>query len=141
MKPRQLSLVGCFVAGCIGSSSAPEGQRAEGTSTDAEQGAISVMQVEGVWIFAHDPDGGDDALLSGPATIRDGCLVVEDFVVVWHVDRLADASAAVTALNAGETPVMAVGGSGLSLSEGAPIEPFPADLLARCPTEKNVWFN
>ncbi len=100
---------------------------------------IEAMQINGVWVFRHDPGGGMDALHSGTPEIVEGCLYVDDTIVVWHVDRMGDAAAAVAAANAGAKPPLLIGGGGLSLDEGGDAVQIPSVITERCPT-RAVWF-
>lgn len=101
--------------------------------------AIEASQVDGVWVFSHDPAGGMDALHSGAPEIVDGCLVIDDTIVVWHVGRIDEAAAAVAAAQAGEAPPLLIAGGGLSVAEGTDPADIPAVITDRCPTGA-VWF-
>ena len=98
---------------------------------------IEARQIDDVWIFSHNPNGGGDALHTGAATIDNGCLYVDGAVVVWHVDSIDQAEATITAVQAGEQPMLSIGGGGASLEEGA--TSLPAEITDRCPTS-TVWF-
>ncbi len=98
---------------------------------------IDALQVEGVWVFSHSQAGGDDALHGGVATIENGCLYVDGAIVVWHVDGLAEAKAAIASVREGGRPELSIGGGGISLDEGA--AELPASVTQRCDTT-TVWF-
>lgn len=100
---------------------------------------IDALQIDGVWVFTHDPEGADAALHSGAPEIVNGCLVVDNTVVVWHVDRLDEADEAVAAAKAGESPQLLIGGGGISLDEGASPDEIPSIITDLCPTSA-VWF-
>ncbi len=80
-----------------------------------------------------------EALHSGTPEIVDGCLVVDNTIVVWHVDRLDEADEAVAAAKAGESPQLLIGGGGISLDEGATPDQIPSTITDLCPTSA-VWF-
>ncbi|MFQ5948588.1 MAG: hypothetical protein ACE5KX_06995 [Acidimicrobiia bacterium] len=79
------------------------------------------------------------ALHSGTPEIIDGCLVIDDTIVVWHVDRIDEAAKAIEAVKAGESPQLLIGGGGISLDEGARPDQIPTAITDRCPTSA-VWF-
>ena len=103
----------------------------------ARSDGISAQQLEGVWVFSHDPQGGDDALHSGVATIENGCLYVDGAVVVWDADRLDEAESAIASIRDGDSPQLSIGGGGISLDEGS--TELPAIIMERCDTAL-VWF-
>jgi len=80
------------------------------------------------------------ALHGGAPTIVDGCLTVDELVVVWHADRIAEARQAIAAAKAGSTTRVELGGGGMSLDEGAKASDFPAAVTKACPNAKGVWF-
>lgn len=102
-------------------------------------GGIQPLQIDGVWLFEYEPRSGDDALHGGRAEIIDGCLYVDDAIVVWAASRLDEASAVIDAINSGEKPELLIGGGGISTTEGASLGDLPAVITDRCPTEV-IWF-
>ena len=100
---------------------------------------IGALQIDGIWVFTHDPEGADAALHSGAPEIVNGCLVVDNTIVVWHVDRLDEADEAVAAAKAGESLQLIIGGGGISLDEGASPDQIPSIITDLCPTSA-VWF-
>ena len=100
---------------------------------------VEAMQIDGVWVFQHNPDGSNAAHHSGTAEVVDGCLMVDDTIVVWHVDRIDDATQAIAAIKAGDTPQLLVGGGGISIDEDASPDLIPAVINERCPT-RAVWY-
>lgn len=100
---------------------------------------IEAVQINGVWVFQHRPDVIIEALHSGFPEIRDGCLYVDDTIVVWHADRIEEAEEAVAAAKRGERPQLLIGGGGISLDEGAAPDDIPAVITERCPASA-VWF-
>ena len=90
-------------------------------------------------MFTHDPEGADAALHSGTPEIVNGCLVVDNTIVVWHVDRLDEVDEAVAAAKAGGSPQLLIGGGGISLDEGASPDQIPSIITDLCPTSA-VWF-
>lgn len=43
---------------------------------------VESLEIDGVWVFQHESSGGDDALHSGVAEIKNDCLYVDDAVAV-----------------------------------------------------------
>ena len=80
-----------------------------------------------------------DALHSGTPEIVNGCLVVDNTIVVWHFDCTDDAAEAIAAAKAGESPQLLIGGGGISLDEGATPDQIPTIITDLCPTSA-VWF-
>ena len=112
----------------------------EPTMVASPDGAdLEAIQIESVWVFQHNPEGSNAALHSGTAEIVDGCLIVDNTIVVWHVDRIDDATRAIAAIKAGDTPHLLVGGGGLSIVEGASPDLIPTFITERCPTQA-VWY-
>jgi len=111
-----------------------------GATNDAsEDEPVVALQIEGVWVFEHDPNGYYDAEHSGRADIVDGCLVVDNAVVIWHVSRRADVERVVSEVLSGMHPQIRLGGGGLSLSEGSTLDDFPAAVTEHCAVSE-VWF-
>lgn len=100
---------------------------------------IQRVQMDGTWVFFHDPESSMEALHSGVPEIVDNCLYVDSAVVVWHVDQLVSAQAAIEAVRAGRITDLIIGGGGFSLDEGATAEEIPVIISDVCPTEA-VWF-
>jgi hypothetical protein len=109
---------------------------------DSPDSGLAATQVDGVWVFQYDPQGWHEALLEGPASIVDGCLYIGDFLVVWHVDRLDELEEIIAAVQAGEQPVVAVGGFarfvGVDPDGGEPLV-LPSVIADHCSAEA-VWF-
>lgn len=103
------------------------------------EAGVEATQIDGIWVFQHQPEFAMDALHSGTPEIVDGCLVIDDTVVVWNAERLDEAASAVAAAKAGEQPQLLIGGGGLSTSEGADPALIPRVITDRCPTSA-VWF-
>jgi len=104
-----------------------------------EPGEVEAVSVDGVWVFAHDPAAAGDALHSGTPQIIDGCLVIDNTIVVWPVGALDDATAAVAAAHAGEQSALLIAGDGISTSEGTSADLIPEVITQRCPITA-VWF-
>lgn len=100
---------------------------------------IEAVQIDGVWVFSHDPMAWEAALHGGLPEIVDGCLVIGDMIVVWHVDEMDEAAAAVTAAKAGESPQLLIGGGGFGLDQAADPSRIPPVIADRC-TTRAVWF-
>ena len=105
----------------------------------AETAGIEVLLIDGVWVFQHQPEFAMAALHGGTPEIADGCLVVDNTIVVWHVDRIDEAAEAISAAKAGESPQLLVGGGGISVDEGARPDQIPTVITDQCPTSA-VWF-
>ena len=102
-------------------------------------GGIEALQIDGVWVFQHQPEAAMDALHGGTPEIVDGCLVVDNTIVVWHVDRIDAATEAIAAVKAGESTQLLIGGGGISVDEGDRPDQIPTVITDRCPTSA-VWF-
>ena len=81
----------------------------------ASPGDVRAHQVMGVRLFSNAATDYDQALLIQPAAIVSDCLLVGDFVVIWHESRLREAENAVATLKAGGTATLKVGGSGTTV--------------------------
>ena len=104
---------------------------------DGSGQSIEPVQIDGVTVFTHQNDGGEDALTGGVATIADGCLYVGDAVIVWRSDQLDEAARLIAAVVAGEAPEVTLPGGGVDVREDR-----NADISAvtdLCPT-RVVWF-
>ncbi len=101
--------------------------------------AIEAVQIDGVWVFQHEPGGGMEALHSGTPEIVDGCLVIGDMIVVWHIDRMEEAAAAVAAAKGGESTQLLIGGGGFGIDQPADPSQIPPVIADRC-TTRAVWF-
>jgi len=97
---------------------------------------IEALQIDGVWVFQYEtePDVIMEALHSGPVEIVDGCLFVEDMIVIWHPKRLSDVEAAIAAVQAGGSLELRTGGGGFSLDEGSTADEIPTVIAERCST-------
>jgi hypothetical protein len=144
-------VVAMSTAACASSSdSKPETDNTQTTTADAggaaEAGAeptislsdsdIEALQVDGVWVFRYDPNGGMTALHGGEAAIVDSCLLVGDCIMVWPFGRFGEAKDAIAAVRAGEAPMLTLGGGGQSLEEDGVL---PAVVVDHCQTTC-VWF-
>ena len=105
----------------------------------ADTAGIEALQIDGVWVFQHQPEAAMDALHGGTPEIVDGCLVVDNTIVVWHVDRIDEATEAIAAVKAGESTQLLIGGGGISVDEGDRPDQIPTVITDRCPTSA-VWF-
>ena len=118
---------------------ARDGEPVTGADTDRDQKGIEAFQIDGVWVFQHQPEVAMDALHSGTPEIVNGCLVVDNTIVVWHFDRIDEAAEAIAAAKAGESPQLLIGGGGISVDEGATPDQIPTIITDLCPTSA-VWF-
>lgn len=121
------------------STTAPDATAPDTTAGVVIVDGIAAEELDGTWLFWHRPNGGDDALLGGQASIVDGCLYIDDTIVIWHANDLARAEAVIQTVASGETPQVSVGGSGLSLDEDEDGRAIPQVILERCPT-RAVWY-
>jgi hypothetical protein len=71
--------------------------------------------------------------------LPDGCLYVDDAIVVWPTDRLDEVTAIIAAVNSGEEPDLLIGEGGISVAEGASPTDLPPVITDLCPTSV-VWF-
>lgn len=100
---------------------------------------VEPVEIDEVWVFQHNPAGGSDtALHSGVAEIKDGCLYVDDAVVVWRKSQIDQAENLIKEIRAGEQPDVRLGGGGISLDEGD--TPIPSVITDLCPT-RVVWYS
>ncbi len=118
------------IASNVSASSAPE---------EGDDVGVAATQIDGVWVFEYTPNGGMAALHSGTPQIIDGCLVIDDTIVVWDSAGLDEAAAAIAATKAGESPHLLIAGGGLSLDEGTDPSQIPNAITEKCPT-RAVWF-
>ena len=132
-----LLVVGATAAAC---SVGGGGATAEDDSPPVRSdGGIEALQIDGVWVFQHQPEAAMDALHGGTPEIVDGCLVIDNTIVVWHVDRIDEATEAIAAVKAGESTQLLIGGGGISVDEGDRPDQIPTVITDRCPTSA-VWF-
>ncbi len=119
---------GAFLVGC-------------GTADDPHLTAVEAMDIDGVWVFAFEepPTYSMDALHSGTAEVVDGCLLIDDTVIVWWSDQLADVDDILAGLAAGATVDVQLGGGGFALGEGATLDQFPDAVRSRC-TASGLWY-
>ena len=124
------------VAVAIGSSL----EAAPTVHTDRGVDAVQAVEVDGVWVFQHDPaEVSNDALHSGTPAIVNGCLVIDDAVVIWPSDQIDQAEHVVSGVLAGDVRSVTVSGGGLSLDEGATPDQLPGAVVTQCAADA-VWF-
>ncbi|MGI9665675.1 MAG: hypothetical protein ACR2N2_01045 [Acidimicrobiia bacterium] len=100
---------------------------------------VTATEVDNVWIFSHEPDAFNEALHGGEAEIRDGCLYVDNTIVVWHVDDVPAAEELIANVDAGTAEGLLIPGGGVSLDEGASAIQIPKVIRDRCSTSA-VWY-
>lgn len=105
-----------------------------------DDGGIEALQIDGVWVFEHRPESSMNALHGGTPEVVDGCLYIDNTIVVWHVDRIDQAAGAIAGVKAGKSSQLLIGGGGMSIEEGTRPDQFPTVITERCPTSA-VWFN
>ena len=111
----------------------------ESRKSAVDMAGIEAFQIDGVWVFQHQPEFSNNALHGGIPEIVDGCLVIDNTIVVWHADRIDEAAKAISAVKAGERPQLLIGGGGISIKEGTRPDQIPTGITDRCPTPA-VWF-
>lgn len=108
-----------------------------GSGLTSSASDVESLEVDGVWVFQHATSGGDDALHSGTAEIKDDCLYVDDAVVVWQEDQIDQATQLIASIKSGDEPKVSLPGGGTSLDEGE--TSLPASITDLCPT-RTVWY-
>lgn len=104
--------------------------------------AVQAIQVGDTWVFAYEetPSTSMDALTSGVVAAVDGCLEVDEAVVVWWPEQLDQVEELVAQVEAGGAPEVQLGGGGSSLAEGASPDDFPEAVREHC-TPGGVWWS
>ena len=118
------------IASNVSASSAP---------VEGDDAGVAAIQIDGVWVFEYTPNSGMAALHSGTPQIIDGCLVIDDTIVVWDSAKLDEAASAIVAAKAGERTPLLIAGGGLSLDEGTDPSQIPDTITEKCQT-RAVWF-
>jgi hypothetical protein len=109
---------------------------------DGAGGKVEAVEIDGVWLFRYSlrPDAIRlTALHGGTAEIVDGCLYVDDTVVLWPAELLDQAAELVAAAKRGERPAVTIGGGGMSLAEGSSRGDIPEVITEVCPEARAVW--
>lgn len=114
-----------------GGSAARDGGHDAG-GPDAGVG-FTERQYEGVWVFEYAPDLYLAALMTGVARIENGCLYVNDTVVVWDASRGADAEQAITLVQQGLDLEVTLGGGTWPVGDEPVFEPVRSAVNERCP--------
>jgi hypothetical protein len=135
-----IALASQSLAACSGD--ATSGAPAMGSSPPAEhrETIAQTRLVDGVYTFFHEETSWSDALLGGSAHIADGCLYVDDAVVVWPAADLSPIQTLVHWVGTRSPLVVSLGGGARTRDEGEPFELDFEELLAACPTS-TVWFS
>lgn len=132
-------LVACGAAPDAGGESAPVSVAAPTAVVSASRSpSIESSQVNGVWIFQIEPGVAQDARLQGVARVVDGCLHVDDNVVVWQSSDAQKVEALVSSLMDRPAREVVLGGGGSSLRKSSAVDAFFAELTELCPTSE-VW--
>lgn len=135
-----LMAVVILTAACTGATTDSDNvEQSAATQGSDDVSGIDAAEIDGVWVFRHEPEVFMDALHSGTPEIVNGCLMIDNTVVVWHTDTFEDATAAIAAAKAGDSSQLVISGGGLSVSEGADPAQIPDVISDRCPTDA-VWF-
>ncbi|MCK6503493.1 hypothetical protein L6R53_08865 [Myxococcota bacterium] len=103
--------------------------------------AVEAIQVGETWVFAYEdtPSLSMFALTHGTVAAPDGCLAVDDAVVVWWPEQLDQVEALVAEVEAGGAPEVQLGGGGSSLAEGGSGEDFPEAVREHCEPVAVWW--
>ena len=106
-----------------------------------ETAQVDALQLEDVWVFTYSEtqESSMDALTAGQAVVVDGCLQIDDAVVIWEDEHLSVVEEILVRINAGESLSVQVGGGGSSLDEGGALDDFPAEVLDHC-SPTGIWF-
>jgi hypothetical protein len=108
-----------------------------GSGSTSSANDLEALEIDGVWVFQHANSGGDDALHSGVAEIRNDCLYVDDAVMIWHEDQIDQAAQLIASVKSGHEPQVSLPGGGTSLDESG--TPIAASITDLCPT-RAVWY-
>lgn len=101
---------------------------------------IESSMVDGVWVFFDQPGISPDARLEGTAKIVEGCLSVDEYVVIWKKPDAAAVTTLVESLREGASTRVVLGGAGSSVM----IDSAPGDTLGelvRYCSASSVWFS
>ena len=112
-----------------------------GCDPESTESNIEAQELNGAWVFsyARAPTSQDEALHGGQAAVVDGCLEVDETVVVWYAHHLDTVEEIIGRIDKGETVELLVGGGGLSLDEGSTMDDFPDSVREHCsPTA--IWY-
>ena len=102
---------------------------------------VEAQKVNGAWVFSYadSPTSSDLALHGGQAAVVDGCLEVDDTVVIWHRHHLDTVEEIIGRIDKGETVDLSVGGGGRSLDEGDTMGDFPDIVREHC-SPSAIWY-
>ena len=142
--------VPCLVLSMVGCDETDEYQsvctEADSSTDDADGGEsrdgdeISPVCVDGVWVFEYSPDWSMDALMTGRAEIENGCLKIDNAVVIWNSETMDQAGDLVARVRSGEHPTVKMGGGGDSLDEGGSDFKVPSVIEERCAPVTGLWY-
>jgi hypothetical protein len=80
---------------------------------------IEASQIESAWVFTVEgSEGGPGAALVGVTSIVEGCLLVDDAVVVWPLSDRERAAAAIRGAREEQSSVLTIGGMVLVEANG-----------------------
>lgn len=129
-----IAVLGIVLCSCSHAASEPFEGRAIQAHVDLSSGQPNLTRRSfiGVWLFSHGPDSWEQALFSGKAAIRGGCLMVDDSVVVWEHGNLGYAESLVQALQSGESP-------SASSIVGGQSDVVPAEVAETCGAQYVIW--
>lgn len=112
---------------------------AQASNGESEPGVDS-MQIDGVWLFTYQPDGDSlDARHGGSVGIQNGCLTVDEAVVVWPASDVELAASYVRDALAGNPTEVVVGGGGFDLDEDDEVGRLAKPIFELC-SVRAVWF-
>lgn len=109
-------------------------------STSPWAAPVDPVEMGGAWVFTYSlPQAGSMfALMTGEAAVVDGCLQVNDLIVVWHASQLDTVDEIIGRIEDGETVTVSLGGGGGSVDEGSSVEDFPRNVTDRC-SVSGIW--
>jgi hypothetical protein len=130
-----IALASGSLAACSGDAISADAT-AVGSTPPAEDPEMlaQTRQVDDVYTFFHEETSWSDALLGGSAHVADGCLYVDDAVVVWPAEDFFLIETLIRWVSARGPLLVSFGGGGRTRDEGDPFERDFEGLLAACPT-------
>ena len=103
---------------------------------------IVTEKIDDTWVFFYDelPSVSMQSKFEGKASISDGCLYVDNMIVIWDRQRFEELKQTILRLQDHKIVRLHGGGGGVSLSEGATPDQIPRVITDRCKTS-TVWFS
>lgn len=101
---------------------------------------IESSMVEGVWVFFDQPGISADARFEGTAKIVDGCLSVDEYIVIWQKPDAAAMTKLVESLREGASTRVVLGGAGARILMDTSLAETLRELTQHC-AASSVWFS